>query len=160
MKKVAISVVVIVVVALAAGLIFGRGSDDASTDSTSTSQDSSNAVENNTRQTEVSDARYVKYSEQAFNDASDKNRVLFFHAPWCPTCNFYKDELQNNDIPEDIVFFEADYDNDDTLKDRYNVNVQSTFVLVDADGETIRTWPFGGNLNDAAELFEAIKSEV
>ena len=31
-------------------------------------------------------SRYQDYSPDAFNEVSDKKRVLYFHADWCPVC--------------------------------------------------------------------------
>lgn len=94
-------------------------------------------------------SRYMTYSKTAFESAADKKRVLFFHAPWCPTCRpadaaFQKDETL---IPEDVVLFKTDYDTATELKKKYEVTYQHTFVQVDANGNAITKWN-GGQLNE------------
>lgn len=95
------------------------------------------------------DSRYVVYSQTAFEAAADKKRVLFFHAPWCPTCRpadaaFQKDAAL---IPTGVVLFKTDYDTSDVLKKKYKVTYQHTFVLVDASGNEVTKWN-GGRLDE------------
>lgn len=93
--------------------------------------------------------RYVAYTKIVFDAASDKKRVLFFHAPWCPTCRpadaaFQKDAAM---IPENVVLFKTDYDTSSELKKKYGVTYQHTFVQVDAEGNEITKWN-GGQLSE------------
>lgn len=93
--------------------------------------------------------RYVPYSQPSFDAAVDKKRVLFFHAPWCPTCRpadtaFQKDEAL---IPEDVVLFKTDYDTSADLKKKYQITYQHTFVLVDTNGNAITKWN-GGQMTE------------
>lgn len=93
--------------------------------------------------------RYVPYSQPSFDAAADKKRVLFFHAPWCPTCRpadtaFQKDEAL---IPEDVVLFKTDYDTSADLKKKYQITYQHTFVLVDTNGNAITKWN-GGQMTE------------
>jgi|SRR3972149_5889942 len=96
--------------------------------------------------------RYQEYSQEAFIDAIGQRRVLFFYAPWCPTCRPLDRQLSENtnQIPEDVVIFRTDYDTNTELKDRYGVTYQHTFVQVDSDGEKIKIWN-GGQLEDVLE---------
>ena len=94
-------------------------------------------------------SRYVPYSKAAFDATPDKKRVLFFHAPWCPTCRpadaaFQKNELQ---IPSDVMLFKTDYDSSTELKKQYAVTYQHTFVLVDSIGKEVKKWN-GGDVQD------------
>ena len=93
--------------------------------------------------------RYQEYSPAAFEAAADQRRVLFFHAPWCPTCRPLHAQLLENEnrIPEDVVIFKTDYDSSTELKSRYGVTYQHTFVQVDRMGEKIKIWN-GGLLED------------
>ena len=93
--------------------------------------------------------RYIPYSQPSFEAAADKKRVLFFHAPWCPTCRpadaaFQKDSAR---IPEGVVLFKTDYDTATELKKKYGVTYQHTFVQVDANGNAVTMWN-GGQLNE------------
>ena len=89
---------------------------------------------------------YVEYSESAYAEAEGKQRVLFFHASWCPTCKIANAELLDRlaDIPEDVVVFKVDYDTETELKDTYGVTYQHTFVLVDDDDQAVTKWNGGG----------------
>jgi len=88
---------------------------------------------------------YTDYSEAAFEAASDKKRVLFFHATWCPDCKAANAEILKmaDKIPSDVVIFKTDYDTQKALKQKYGVTYQHTFVLVDAEGEAITKWNGG-----------------
>lgn len=93
--------------------------------------------------------RYVVYSKTAFDAASDKRRVLYFHAPWCPTCRPLDKSLTDNpnQIPEGVVIFKTDYDSETALKTKYAITYQHTFVEVDAQGNAVQTWS-GGSVTD------------
>lgn len=94
-------------------------------------------------------SRYLTYSQTAFAAASDKKRVLFFHAPWCPTCRpadaaFQKDSVL---IPESVILFKTDYDTSTELKKKYGVTYQHTFVQIDGQGNEVTKWN-GGQLTE------------
>jgi thiol-disulfide isomerase/thioredoxin len=94
----------------------------------------------------ASGGSYTDYSENAFETASGQKRVYFFHATWCPTCKAADEEISSNSdqIPEDVVVFKADYDEETDLKDQYGVTYQHTFVYVDENGDAVETWNGGG----------------
>lgn len=76
----------------------------------------------------------------------DKRRVLFFHASWCPTCKAANLEFMANisQLPADIVVLKADYDTEKSLKTKYGVTYQHTFVQIDAQGAEVAKWNGGG----------------
>ena len=92
------------------------------------------------------ESRYVSYAKAAFDNAKDKKRVYYFHAPWCPVCvPTDKEFLANLDkIPEDVMLFKTDYDTSTDLKKKYSITYQHTFVQVDSAGEEINKWNGGG----------------
>jgi thiol-disulfide isomerase/thioredoxin len=100
-------------------------------------------------------SRYIVYSQEAFDAARNKKRVLYFHAPWCSTCVPTDKEFSANadKIPEDVVLFKTDYDTSTELKKKYAVPYQHTFVLVDAADREITKWNGGA----VAELVEHTK---
>lgn len=100
-------------------------------------------------------SRYIVYSQEAFDAARNEKRVLYFHAPWCPTCVPTDKEFSANadQIPEEVVLFKTDYDTSGELKKKYNIPYQHTFVLVDAAGREITKWNGGA----VAELVEHTK---
>lgn len=101
---------------------------------------------------------YVEYSSEAFEAAADMQRVYFFHASWCPSCrNADRDIRKNLDlIPEGVVVFKTDYDDEKDLKTQYGITYQHTFVLVDADGNAIKKWSGGSAQQIADEVGEQL----
>jgi thiol-disulfide isomerase/thioredoxin len=92
---------------------------------------------------------YIPYSDSAYNESSGMKRVLFFHAPWCPTCKRADKAFSDNPsrIPDGVLLLKADYDTQKALKAKYAVTYQHTFVYVDSVGNPIRIWN-GGDLNE------------
>ena len=90
-----------------------------------------------------------------YEDNSDKKRVLFFHANWCPTCKAADADFNSNlsEIPGGVVVIKTDYDNEDELKEKYGITYQHTFVQVDENGDEVTKWNGGGT----AELIANVK---
>jgi len=95
--------------------------------------------------------RYVEYSKKTLDEASDKRRVLYFYANWCPICrpadaNF---KANTSKIPEDMVVIRVNYNDTDTdqeekdLAQKYGITYQHTFVQIDAKGNKITVWNGG-----------------
>ena len=96
---------------------------------------------------------YVDYTEDAFNQNKDKNRVLYFHADWCPICRPLDQAFQTrtNEIPTGYVIFKTNYDTETSLKTKYGITYQHTFVLVDEDGNEVKKWS-GGDFDEVIEM--------
>jgi thioredoxin 1 len=79
---------------------------------------------------------YTTYNASAVSDAlaSGKNVILFFHAPWCPTCKAADANFLKETAPANTVVFKTDYDSNTDLKKKYGVTYQHTFVSLNADG--------------------------
>lgn len=98
------------------------------------------------------DERYVEFSENNVEEYSNKKRVLFFYANWCPTCKPADKDfiLKEMDIPQDMVVIRVNYNDSDTDKQeknlaaKYGVTYQHTFVLIDTNGEIVTKWNGGG----------------
>jgi thioredoxin 1 len=101
---------------------------------------------------QVSQGRYVPYSDDAFEQSPSNKKVLFFYANWCPLCKPVDVELNSkpDEIPVDVTVFRVNYNDSDTdetekaLADQYGITYQHTFVLTDANGEKIKSWNGGG----------------
>lgn len=85
---------------------------------------------------------YTEYHEALLAYADQGKVVLFFHAPWCPSCRSYDKKITNdpNLIPDDVVVLKTDYDTETELKKKYGVTYQHTFVQVDSEGNMITKW--------------------
>ncbi len=79
---------------------------------------------------------YVDYSEKEFKEASGE-RILFFHAPWCPQCRMLDASISKAELPDDTTIFKVDYDSNQDLRKKYGVTLQTTIVKVDADGNLV-----------------------
>ena len=87
---------------------------------------------------------YIGYATYSANKAaySAGKVVLFFHAPWCPSCRVTKENLlaDPSAIPAGLTIVKIDYDTSTDLKATYGVTVQHTFVEVGADGAMLAKW--------------------
>lgn len=128
---------------LAIGVYFFIQPRNSSISSPPTSQESSQ----NPATPNTASGRYVPYTAADFAAAKGKKRVLFFFAPWCPTCVPTDKNFQTNPdgIPEDVILFKVDYDSSTDLKRKYGITYQHTFVYVDEEGNAIQTWNGGGS---------------
>lgn len=91
---------------------------------------------------------YESYSPEKLSLASDGKVLLFFHAIWCPVCRNIEAEINSNPeaLPAGTHILKVDYDKEISLRQKYGVTVQHTFVQVDASGNLIQKF------NDAAKL--------
>lgn len=82
---------------------------------------------------------YMTYADAVLRDGREK--VLFFHAAWCPTCK--KADQQLTSLYGETAYprstYRVDYDAETELKQRYGVTYQHTFVLVDGVGNALET---------------------
>lgn len=87
---------------------------------------------------EVSNGSYGAYSPSVL--ANGQTKVLFFHAPWCPTCKHADAQLTAwyATHPFPLSTYKVDYDSETELKQRYGVTYQHTFVLVDGQGNALK----------------------
>ena len=74
--------------------------------------------------------------------AAGKKVVLFFHAPWCPTCKALDADLVANAaaIPANVAILKTDYDSETALKQRYGVTYQHILVQLNAAGDQVAKW--------------------
>lgn len=86
---------------------------------------------------------YESYGPEKVALASDTHDVvLFFRASWCPTCRAADADIKANlsKIPSNLTILDVNYDNSTSLKQKYVVTYQHTFVQVDKDGNLIKKW--------------------
>lgn len=86
---------------------------------------------------------YAVYSQELFDAAvaDEKRVVLNFRAVRCPTCTEVSNDImaKQASLPKDVMVLEVDYDQYTDLKEAYGVNVQTTFVFFDENGQYIQT---------------------
>lgn len=100
-------------------------------------------------------SRYVKFENGLLEKMTDKRRVLFFYASWCPTCRPADADITANSkkIPDDVVAIRVNYNDPDTetsekdLAKKYAVTYQHTFVQIDKDGREVKKWN-GGSFDE------------
>lgn len=100
---------------------------------------------------------YLEYTEELYNDyLGEQPVVLFFHSGWCPLCRQLSNYIDENlaSFHEGAVFLEVDFDEEQTLRQEYGVTLQSTFVVLDSEGEVVDTL----FTNDVSLLREAINA--
>ncbi len=105
--------------------------------------------------------KYVEFSESELNKSTDKRRVLFFYASWCPTCRPADKSFKQNEanIPDDVVVLRVNYNDPSTdqmekdLAKKYTVTYQHTFVQIDSKGNQVNLW----NGGEFEELLENLK---
>lgn len=90
-------------------------------------------------QSSDSSGSYVDYSSEAVSSTKG-TRLLFFHAPWCPQCRALEKSIEVGPIPEDVTIFKVDYDSNHQLRQKYEVTIQTTVVLIDDEGERIESF--------------------
>lgn len=98
---------------------------------------------------EAQAATYVTYSEEAVAEYAGSNKVIFFHATWCPACRALDAELSSDisELPAGTVVMKADYDAEADLKQKYGVNLQHTLVFIDDEGNSTRANLTGADLD-------------
>ncbi len=103
----------------------------------------------------VTSGQYIPFSKGVLDTVTDKKRVLFFYANWCPTCKPADEDFTNkvNNIPQDVVIVRVNYNDTDTDQDekdlakKYGITYQHTYVQIDAAGNEVKKWN-GGKLEE------------
>ncbi len=79
---------------------------------------------------------YISYTDSALASTSGQ-RVLFFHASWCPQCQKVDADIKNDGVPSGVTVFKVDYDTAQSLRQKYGITLQTTFVKLDSAGNSI-----------------------
>lgn len=85
--------------------------------------------------------KYVDYTQSELQSASG-DVVLFFYAPWCPSCRQHDANLKADaaNIPSDLTILRVDFDSETALRQKYGVTMQHTLVQVDRNGKELKKW--------------------
>jgi thiol-disulfide isomerase/thioredoxin len=135
----AIGILVIVIVGAAFYVFAGKGNRDG-TGNTSTSSTNSDNSQIMSMPSESTKGRYENYSAEAFENEKMTQRLLFFHASWCPQCRELDASILATPLPAGVVIFKVDYDSRQDLRKKYGVTLQTTVVKVDKDGNKLQSF--------------------
>lgn len=113
-----------------------EGEDAMEKDGDAMEKDESSSMEK--KETFVTLADY----ESAKSDYTDNTKVYFFHASWCSICKGIESEIEADPsrIPSGTTLIKTDYDSELSLRQKYGVTTQYTFVQVDNSGNQIAKW--------------------
>jgi len=83
---------------------------------------------------------FTDYDTVKLANAEKGDVVLYFSAPWCPTCQEANKNFNASGTPDGLTLLKVDYDSSTDLKKQYGVTYQHTFVQVDKDGKQLKKW--------------------
>ena len=125
----------LIILAVGAGaVVLTRGGD--STQPASTSSASQNSAAG---QPAASSSQYIDYYDGAIA-ATAGQKVLFFHAPWCPQCRALEASIKAGTIPSGVTIIKTDYDSMQGLRQKYGVTIQTTLVKVNDNGDLVEKY--------------------
>ena len=116
--------------------------NDALPDAAIQQEEQKTTGQNQEAGTIIKSGSYEAYSPEKLSLAASGDVVLFFRAPWCPTCRALDANIRANmnNIPAGVVILDVNYDDSTALKQKYGVTYQHTLVQVDAQGNQIAKW--------------------
>lgn len=82
--------------------------------------------------------------------AGDKTVIYFFAAGWCPNCKaaYANIKKEYKTIPSDTVIIVVNYDTESSLKGKYGVSYQHTYVTIDSSGSKKKIWSGSTTVED------------
>ena len=151
-KKIAVIIVALVVLIGGAVAAYGfTNAGDNRVSETSTSQPAPSTASELPSVATDTEGAYVDYSPTAIANAKG-DTLLFFYAPWCPSCRAIESDILSSGVPADVTVIKVDYDSHQDLRQKYGVTVQTTFVKVDASGEELQKFTPSEDLRLAAVI--------
>ncbi|MBL4694109.1 thioredoxin family protein [Candidatus Gracilibacteria bacterium] len=87
---------------------------------------------------QLASAQFIDYDKETFKEYEGQKPVaLFFHADWCPSCRAVENDINKNlsTLPDGVTIIKINFDTELVLRQKYGVAIQSTIVILDADGE-------------------------
>ena len=137
MIKVVVSV--IVGMALTSAILVRVSQEENQEKNTSSSSESSGISGTSSAQTSKAQGSYVDYSGDVIAQTAG-TKILFFHAPWCPQCRALETDIKAKGVPDSVTIVKADYDSNQSLRQKYGVTIQTTLVKVDDSGKLIEKY--------------------
>lgn len=84
--------------------------------------------------------KYIEYSPAVLAEATTNQKVLFFHAPWCPQCRSIESGINKDGVPAGFTIIKVDYDSNQTLRKKYGITLQTSFAKIDSKGDLIKKY--------------------
>lgn len=157
MKNPVIIIIFVFIIILGGGAFFLSQQGSRSSDSmmqnpsTGSGQDVTGEQESMEKGDAMTEGKYISYKSGVLDETTEKKRVLFFFANWCPTCipadaDFTKNV---NKLSEDVVVIRVNYNDTETdqeekdLARKYGITYQHTYVQIDSDGNEVTKWNGG-----------------
>lgn len=97
----------------------------------------------------ITGGTYANYTPELIWNS--ENTLLFFHAPWCPSCVALEKEITSSPVPQWLTILKVDYDTEIELRQKYEVTSQHTFVQIDKNSELIQKWVWANSIEDISE---------
>ncbi|MGB4759604.1 MAG: thioredoxin family protein [Candidatus Saccharimonadales bacterium] len=135
-KKILIGIGLLLVVGAVAYLLLTKDRTGTHTTTQNTPQNTTSQAQSPPTDTTAEPGRYVGYTPDTLSTTSG-TRLLFFHASWCPQCRALESSIQNGAIPSGITIIKVDYDNNQSLRQKYGVKLQTTVVKIDTNGNKV-----------------------
>ncbi len=133
-------VVLVLILVFFAGIgyvVLRNNTDEPSVPTTANTQ-----VDASSQPTTVQTTAAGSYSDyEAETVANTKGqRILYFHAPWCPQCRKLEASIKAGAIPSGVTIFKVDYDSNQKLRQQYGVTIQTTLILLDENGNEAKKY--------------------
>lgn len=139
-KKVLFMIIGIVLLMVGAlSYVFLKPASDASENKIPDSSTKNTTIEVPATATSNQPGSYVDYSEEAALNTTG-TKLLFFHAPWCPQCREMEASIESDGIPSGVTVFKVDYDSNQSLRQKYGVTLQTTFIKIDDQGNKVASY--------------------
>lgn len=82
---------------------------------------------------------YIPYRDGIIAETKGE-KLLFFHAPWCPQCRALDADIKEKGVPDNTAVIKVDYDSSQALRQKYGVTIQTTIVRVDDQGNEVKKY--------------------
>lgn len=138
-KIIIIAAAILIVGAVTYGLLREPSTSTSSAPRSQSAPSANDELSNDQNQIVANPGVYRDYDQSAF-DSTPGKKVLFFHAPWCLQCRSIEQGMTPDAIPSEVTIFKVDYDSRQDLRQKYEVRLQTTFVVINERGEVEETY--------------------
>jgi len=143
MKPITIALIVAILLIAGGAYYFSSTKDEQPTENTAPATNQPTEKEEPTatppKTTPTEEGSYVDYSSTVIA-GTEGTKILFFHAPWCPQCRALESSIESGEIPGGVTIIKVDYDNNQTLRQKYGVTIQTTLVRIDDNGNLVEKY--------------------